>query len=423
MSVAAGSGGGGDGGSGPSVNRVGPGPSWASSSSTSSSSMSAAPRKVQPASAASGAPTMQPAAASRLRLFLSTRRQQDCHICRDGGQVVLDQISGDQLCRNCGLILESKILSEEQEWRNFSGDSGVGSGDRSRVGEAVDTWLQDGIGGTTMLGGSKRLLQLNESTTSVGTNDRLLKSAFANLRLVAEALNLRDNVIETAKDIAKDLLDTGALKSRNTLLNMLAVVYLACREAGVHRSLKEMTVYDQCLTERELGKAVNTVKKLLPSRLGISSAADTAAKMSLRFCSRLQLSIQLADMAEYIAGRASKMIVAAHRPNSLAAAAILLVVQLSSRSEMADKLPRASDISAVTGASANTIYSVFRDLLSVAEHLLPEEVQASSTTMLQELRKNVNSRGKRKFQTESAGSGTKAAKQEVKTAETNTNDE
>eukprot|EP00920_Eleutheroschizon_duboscqi_P004134 GHVT01009571.1.p1 GENE.GHVT01009571.1~~GHVT01009571.1.p1 ORF type:complete len:341 (+),score=40.00 GHVT01009571.1:425-1447(+) len=266
MSVAAGSGGGGDGGSGPSVNRVGPGPSWASSSSTSSSSMSAAPRKVQPASAASGAPTMQPAAASRLRLFLSTRRQQDCHICRDGGQVVLDQISGDQLCRNCGLILESKILSEEQEWRNFSGDSGVGSGDRSRVGEAVDTWLQDGIGGTTMLGGSKRLLQLNESTTSVGTNDRLLKSAFANLRLVAEALNLRDNVIETAKDIAKDLLDTGALKSRNTLLNMLAVVYLACREAGVHRSLKEMTVYDQCLTERELGKAVNTVKKLLPSR-------------------------------------------------------------------------------------------------------------------------------------------------------------
>eukprot|EP00920_Eleutheroschizon_duboscqi_P004137 GHVT01009574.1.p1 GENE.GHVT01009574.1~~GHVT01009574.1.p1 ORF type:complete len:314 (+),score=36.92 GHVT01009574.1:632-1573(+) len=206
MSVAAGSGGGGDGGSGPSVNRVGPGPSWASSSSTSSSSMSAAPRKVQPASAASGAPTMQPAAASRLRLFLSTRRQQDCHICRDGGQVVLDQISGDQLCRNCGLILESKILSEEQEWRNFSGDSGVGSGDRSRVGEAVDTWLQDGIGGTTMLGGSKRLLQLNESTTSVGTNDRLLKSAFANLRLVAEALNLRDNVIETAKDIAKDLL-------------------------------------------------------------------------------------------------------------------------------------------------------------------------------------------------------------------------
>lgn len=67
------------------------------------------------------------------------------------------------------------------------------------------------LGGGKAASNAKRLQQLHEATTSglgagTGSGDRQLKAAFNYLRLIGEAFALRDNVLERAKEITKDLL-------------------------------------------------------------------------------------------------------------------------------------------------------------------------------------------------------------------------
>ncbi|KFG30843.1 transcription initiation factor IIB, partial [Toxoplasma gondii p89] len=293
--------------------------------------------------------------------------------------------------------------------------SSRGGADRNRVGDALDAWLEDGGIGTTMLvassGGplagkaawsAKRLQQLHEAATSglgsgVGSGDRQLKVAFNYIRLIGEAFALRDNVLERAKEITKDLMQDGVqLRTRSNTTTMLAITYLACREAGVTRTVKELVVYDRAISEKELGKAINRIKKLLPQRGGVNSA-ESATQLLPRYCSRLQLSMHVADVAEHVAKRATQVIISSHRhvlarrPNSVAAAAIWLVVKLLNSSTNPN-LPKASEIASVTGAGEHTLRSIYKDMLDVAEHLLPREFQPTVEGGLDGLRARYSSR-------------------------------
>ena len=145
---------------------------------------------------------------------------------------MLDTSSGDQLCRECGYVLEERVLNDEQEWRSFSTETSGGAprgSDRNRVGEALDSWLEDGGVGTSMLiggataskglGSGRRLQMLHEAATGgagagdTGARDRQLRGAFSYLRLIGEAFSLRDHVLERAKEIAKELLVSSSTSS------------------------------------------------------------------------------------------------------------------------------------------------------------------------------------------------------------------
>eukprot|EP01071_Lankesteria_metandrocarpae_P002349 Lankesteria_metandrocarpae@DN2264_c0_g1_i1.p1 len=153
----------------------------------------------------------------RIGMFAGSRVTKSCPNCKDKSVVIYDNKAGDELCSRCGLILESRVMSDEQEWRSFSNtDGGSGGADRSRVGGPNDAWLQDGVQGTTMLGGDRkhtRLLQTHEMATGLGSSDRQLKTSFSNLRLVTESFALRENVVERCKEIVKDLQSSGTILS------------------------------------------------------------------------------------------------------------------------------------------------------------------------------------------------------------------
>ena len=106
--------------------------------------------------------------------------------------------------------------------------------------------------------------------------------------------------------------DAGQLRSRSTAVSMLAITYLACREAGATRTVKELVVYDRSITEKELGKAINRIKRQLPLRGGTNNA-ENATHLLPRYCSRLQLSMHISDVAEHVAKRAAQVFVSSHR--------------------------------------------------------------------------------------------------------------
>ncbi|SBT87087.1 transcription initiation factor TFIIB, putative [Plasmodium malariae] len=305
------------------------------------------------------------------KLFKSfrTNRNEFCPDCKEKGIVICDTSEGTQICNACGLVVESHILSEEQEWRNFSNDGQPKSIDRNRVGEISDIWLENNITSTTFIKSSKKLQHLN-MMTQINKNDQTLLSAFNILKLICETFYLRSNVIERAKEITKELQEMEQLKNRINNLNMLAVVYLACREAGHIKSIKELITFDRSYKEKDLGKTINKLKKVLPTRAFVYN--ENISHLIYSLSNRLQLSVELIEAIEYVVKKATTLITTSHRLNSLCGGSIHLIVELNTTEENNVKLPNLSQIASVCGVTTNTLKTTFKELLNAATYILPK---------------------------------------------------
>ncbi|ORM40883.1 Transcription initiation factor IIB [Babesia sp. Xinjiang] len=301
--------------------------------------------------------------------ILAKRKRLRCVDCGDTGLIVVDHSEGNQICINCGRVAESVLISDEQEWRSFNSESTGGSkNDRSRVGDLNDVWLEN-ANSTTFIGGSRKMQQIQNLIVNSDSADRYLKSAFTVLRQITDTINLNDLVIERGKEILKELNDANQLKGRSNMLNMLAVVYMACREVGVSRTLKELVICDSKITEKELGRAINRMKKLLPKR-GDATVEDTSQLLP-RFCSKLNVPNKMASLCEYAAGKAALILRTSHRTTSLAAGTIYFITQVAWLPNIETKPPTASEIATVCGVSENTLKSVYKELVNVTHRILP----------------------------------------------------
>ncbi|KNG78221.1 transcription initiation factor TFIIB [Plasmodium falciparum IGH-CR14] len=266
-----------------------------------------------------------------LRNFRNSRNTT-CPDCKEKGIIICDTSEGTQICNGCGMVVESKILSEEQEWRNFQNDGQSKNTDRNRVGEVSDIWLENNLTSTTF--------------------------------------------IKSTKEITKELQDMEQLKNRINNLNMLAVVYLACREAGHIKSIKELITFDRSYKEKDLGKTINKLKKVLPSRAF--------------------LSIDLIEAIEYVVKKASTLITTSHRLNSLCGGSIHLIVELNTNEEKNMKLPNLSQIATVCGVTTNTLKTTFKELLNAAEYIIPKYYLSEDNPKLSMLKQKYLSEDKRK---------------------------
>ncbi|VWU52118.1 transcription initiation factor TFIIB, putative [Hepatocystis sp. ex Piliocolobus tephrosceles] len=301
---------------------------------------------------------------------LRSRKTQICPDCKEKGIIICDNSEGTQICNSCGLVVESNILSEEQEWRSFSNDGATKNNDRNRVGDATDMWLENNFTSTTFIKSSKKLQHLN-MMTQINKKDQILLEAFNILKLICETFFLRSNVIERAKEITKELQELEQLKNRTNNLNMLAVVYLACREAGHIKSIKELITFDKSYKEKDLGKTINKLKKVLPSRAFVYN--ENISHLIYSLSNRLQLSFDIIEEIEYVVKKATTLITTSHRLNSLCGGSIHLVVELNTNDEKNIKLPNLSQIATVCGVTTNTLKTTFKELLNAAEYILPTQ--------------------------------------------------
>ncbi|CRH03038.1 transcription initiation factor TFIIB, putative [Plasmodium relictum] len=330
------------------------------------------------------------------KLFRSFRNTRNafCPDCKEKGIIICDNSEGTQICNGCGLVVESNILSDEQEWRNFNNDGHSKGNDRNRVGEASDIWLENNLTSTTFIKSSKKLQHLN-MMTQINKNDQTLIAAFNILKLICETFFLRSNVIERAKEITKELQDLEQLKNRINNLNMLAVVYLACREAGHIKSIKELITFDRSYKEKDLGKTINKLKKVLPTRAFVYN--ENISHLIYSLSNRLQLSTDLIEAIEYVVKKATTLITTSHRLNSLCGGSIHLIVELNTNEEKNVKLPNLSQIATVCGVTTNTLKTTFKELLNASEYILPKYYLTENSQKLSLLKQKYISEEKKKI--------------------------
>ena len=134
-------------------------------------------------------------------LSLKARLSQMCPNCREPTSLVDDHATGDLICEECGAVLESHVIDESADWRNFA-DGDKSGPNRDRAGGPRNRFLDDGGVGTNIgMGQGSHVAQLQRTHEQRSDKDRTLKKAFIEIGIMCERLSLPEAVKERASEV------------------------------------------------------------------------------------------------------------------------------------------------------------------------------------------------------------------------------
>jgi len=182
-----------------------------------------------------------------------------CSICSKKGVksavVITDPESGEIICSNCGMVISQNIEDTRPEWRSFGSEGAEGYG-KSRTGMPTSLARHD-KGLTTIIGrtdidasGNKidasirskmeRLKVWDFRSHSHDSTNKNLMQAFNELDKLKDKLGLPDAVIERTAYIYRKARKRGLVRGRSIDGILTAAIYIACRDLGVPKTLKEV---------------------------------------------------------------------------------------------------------------------------------------------------------------------------------------
>jgi transcription initiation factor TFIIB len=176
-------------------------------------------------------------------------------------RTITDYESGEIICSTCGMVISDKIQSNSPEWRNFEqsgtiiGNSTGSNNSRQRTGSPIslanyDKGLYTVIGKTDhdvngrqlspLVRDSMHKIRIHDVRTQLACRDRNRRRAFAELDKLKNKIGLSDAVIEKTAYIYRKAEKRGVIRGRTVDSILAASLYIACREMGVPKTLKEI---------------------------------------------------------------------------------------------------------------------------------------------------------------------------------------
>jgi len=285
----------------------------------------------------------------------SSEQTEGCPEC--GGLVVDDEEHGESVCADCGLVVEEDGIDRGPEWRAF--DSAE-KDKKSRVGAPTTNTMHDkGLStnidwrdkdayGNSLSGRQRqkmqRLRKWNERFRTRDAKERNLKQALGEIDRMASGLGLPKNVRETASVIYRRALQDDLLPGRSIEGVATSCVYAAARQAGVPRSLDEITEVSR-VEKSEIARTYRYVVR----ELGLEVKPADPESYVPRFASSLGLSDEAQHRArELLRTAKEKGVHSGKSPVGLAAAAVYAAALLTNEKTTQAKVSEVADISEVT---------------------------------------------------------------------------
>jgi len=279
----------------------------------------------------------------------------DCPECP--GTLVADDEHGETVCAECGLVVEEDSVDRGPEWRAFDAKE---KDEKSRVGAPTTNMMHDKGLSTNIdwrdkdaygnaLGAKQRkkmqrLRKWNERFRTRDSKERNLKQALGEIDRMASALGLPENVRETASVIYRRALDENLLPGRSIEGVSTASVYAAARQAGVPRSLDEITEVSR-VEKSEIARTYRYVVR----ELGLEVKPADPESYVPRFASDLGLSEEAERRARQLLQNAKQQGVHSGKsPVGLAAAAVYAAALLTNEKTTQAAVSEVADISEVT---------------------------------------------------------------------------
>ncbi|MEK6903798.1 MAG: transcription initiation factor IIB [Nanoarchaeota archaeon] len=282
--------------------------------------------------------------------------------CSECGSInlMIHKEKGEAICRDCGLVVEERMIDFGQEWSEFDSED---SEKRRRTGAPMSYSRYDrGLG--TDIGqrgdifklqgkGMSKFLRLRKWQYRISTAiERNLKLALAELKRVASYLKLPKSVEEEASRIYTMAVQRGLVRGRSMESVVAGALYAACRRHEVPRTLDELSEASG-IDKKEVGRTYRFVTRELGIRILPSNPVDyiprfaSALKLNPETQSKAVEILEMAENSELTSGRGPTGIAAA----SLYVAALLNEEKRTQR-EVAD----------VAGVTEVTIRNRYKEL-------------------------------------------------------------
>ncbi|MEW6063379.1 MAG: transcription initiation factor IIB [Nanoarchaeota archaeon] len=277
-----------------------------------------------------------------------------------GINLSLNKEKGEVICKDCGLVVEEKMIDFTQEWREFEDKSSS----RRRTGQALtytkyDRGLGTSIGQTGDIyqldGKAKdKFFRLRKWQYRVSTAiERNLKLALAELKRVSSFLKLPKSVEEEASRIYTMAVQRGLVRGRSMESVVAGSLYAACRRYEVPRTLDELSEASG-IDKKEVGRTYRFITRELSIRILPSDPVDYLP----RFVSALKLSADSQSKAVEILHRAQKAELTSGRgPMGIAAAALYVAALLNNEKRTQ------REVADVAGVTEVTIRNRYKELL------------------------------------------------------------
>ena len=282
--------------------------------------------------------------------------------CPECGSVNLyfDKERGEIICKDCGFVIDDKMVDFEQEWREFE-DSDVS--ERRAGAPMTYTQFDQGLGTdigrksdlSSLSGKSKdKYFRLRKWQYRISTAiERNLKLALAELKRVASYLKLPRSVEEEAARIYRLAVQRGLVRGRSMESVVAGALYAACRRHEVPRTLDEISEASG-IEKKEIGRTYRFITRELQIKIIPSNPIDYIA----RFASALKLSPETQSHAIKILEKAQKIELTSGRGPTGIAAAALYVASLIHGEKRTQR-----EVADVAGVTEVTIRNRYKELL------------------------------------------------------------
>jgi transcription initiation factor TFIIB len=236
-----------------------------------------------------------------------TTNSVTCFVCRnDYTDIITDSESGEVVCSNCGIVITEKSENiSNPEWRAFTAEE---QNKRARTGAPTSLAIHDkGLAtlisktgrdasgqklDTAMYSTYKRLRTWDNRIIHDSPLNRNLFQAFSQLYALKDKLRLSDTIIEQTAYIYRKAEERGLVRGRTISGMVTAAIYIACREIGTPRTLKEIAAISN--TKR---KKIALCCRLLIGELDLIVPMADPMKCIVKIANKAELSEKITRQA------------------------------------------------------------------------------------------------------------------------------
>jgi len=289
--------------------------------------------------------------------------------------LVYDNERGELVCNNCGLVIEENMTDSGPEWRAFDADQ---RNARARTGAPIkytksnrglvteiDLYNKD-IRGVRIP--SKRQAQLyrmrkwHKRASIASSSERNYLIALPELNRVSSYLGLPENIRESAALLYRKCVQSNLIRGRPIETVVQAVIYAACRSAGMPRTLDEIASIAG-LPKKEIGRAYRVISHELDLKIPLT---DPTAYVP-RYVNALKLSSEAQEKAVVLLKEAMKRgLISGRSPTGVSAAAVYIAGALAGERRTQKEV---ADVAGVTEVTIRNRYRELKEQLNIDVNL------------------------------------------------------
>lgn len=294
-----------------------------------------------------------------------TQTYESCKFCSAKDSIITDFSRGQVACNACGAVLEDRIIDETYEGRNFGGENQSSSGrDQTRVGGPVSPYSDLSMGVTIAAKRNNALNKMKQRSANSAGNNRM--RIFKKTEEYGQKLELKNAIIEKAKDLLTVVEKNKKLKGRSTDYIIASVIYAACRSLKVPRALADISS-KLGINKKILSKCFNSIKSVIFPQNEIE-VKETIIGLVNSQCNVLFLEPNVTKCAKEITKIiCEKEILAGKNPTTIVGCVILIACRL-----LGSKVEK-KEISLASNATENTILHAYSQIMQYKNDIIPEQ--------------------------------------------------